>query len=429
MSARYWKGLSRFLASIAVIALVGIVLVGTAQPALAADKIVLKDGRVLEGEIVRELNGSVWLTYTVGGIEQRGFFAANQIETIERDVSRPTAIEAPVRADAKAAPKARRAGAPRAVVLTLEGTVGMEFAAKPLREAIPMLERELGPAEDGERVVVLKINSGGGLLLEIERLHELIEQEYKPRFRTVVWIESAISAAAMTAHIVEEVFFMPQGNYGACTGYSGPLVAMKGRGLEEVLYKMEKVSARGQRDFKIMRSMQINEPLSANINSDGTVTWYNSDEGEYLVNPAGRILTFNASTAEQFKFSKGTAKTIDELVPLFGYEEIEWVGKEVPGSLFPITEAEQHQIEWRESVKTANGRFNEYIAKYRISIANAQSAQERDERGMFVGAARRELNIIERACKDHPNIKLLNGIPDEWFEEQRQLLRDLMREP
>ncbi|HZW10603.1 MAG TPA: hypothetical protein VFF69_11930 [Phycisphaerales bacterium] len=430
MRTRLVQGLSRFAATLAALVLTGAVLVGGATPAFAADKIYLKDGRVIEGEIVREHDGSVWVNYKIGGVEQNGvFFSSSMIDRIERDAPAEAApIEAKPAPESAAKAQPRRPGVPRAVVLTLEGTVGLEFAAKPLKDAIPMLEAQLGPAEDGERVVVLKVNSGGGLLLEIEHLHKVLEEEYKPRFRTVAWIESAISAAAMTSHILEEIYFMPQGNYGACTGYSGPLVAMKDRPLEEVLYMMEKVSAKGNHPIPIMRSMQIDEPLSANIGGDGQVSWYNTDEGEFLVNPKGRILTFNANTATKFKFSKGTAATVDELAKLLGYQEVEWVGRPEAGSLFPISKAEEHQRWWRESVEETTSRFNEYFAKYQISVQNAASSQDRAERGMFVGAARRELAIIERACKEHPNIKLLNGIPDGWFEEQHELLRDLMRQ-
>ena len=51
-------------------------------------------------------------------------------------------------------------------------------------------------------------------------MSDVIHEQYKKKFRTVAWIDSAISAAAMTAHCLEEIYFTPQGNYGAARGGS-----------------------------------------------------------------------------------------------------------------------------------------------------------------------------------------------------------------
>ena len=418
--------MQRLTGLVAGLTLASVMLFAMAGNAWAEDKVYLKDGRVLEGEIIREVNGSVWLNYSIGGVEQKGaFFAAGQIEKIERDVKSAPPPSGPIKADRGSTAKvsAKRPGEVRGVVMTLEGTVGIQFAAKALEEAIPWLE------EQEVDVVVLKINSGGGLLLEIQVLHDVLINEYKKKFRTVAWIESAISAAAMTSHVLEEIYFMPEGNYGACTGWSGALVAVEGRGLEEVLYLMERASAEGKKAPQIMRSMQIEEPLSYNKSKDGEITWYNTEEGEFLVNPAGRILTFDAIDAAECKFSKGTADSLEELTKLLGYPEVNWLGKHVPGEIFPISKAEEGMRAWRKGVTTAEDKFQVYFVKYNMAVQNAQGARDIDERGMFVGQARRHLSVIQRAVKNYPNLALLQGLPDDWFEQQHEMLRDLMREP
>ncbi|MEO0631245.1 MAG: hypothetical protein AAFY46_11050, partial [Planctomycetota bacterium] len=50
-----------------------------------------------------------------------------------------------------------------------------------------------------ELLVVIKIKSGGGFGLEVQKISDVIHEEFKPKFQTVAWIESAISAAAMSA--------------------------------------------------------------------------------------------------------------------------------------------------------------------------------------------------------------------------------------
>lgn len=404
--------------------LVAAMLLGTATNAVAGDKIYLKDGRVIEGEIVREVSGSVWVDYTIGGVSQSGaFFAASAIDRIERDAASEPVTGDPVRATADAADRlpAKRSGVPRGVVITLEGTVGVQFAAKPLYDALDWLE------DNDVDIVVFKVNSGGGYLLEIPKMHKVIEEEYKERFRTVAWIESAISAAAMSSHVLEEIYMMTDGNYGACTGWYGALVAVEGIELEKVLYMMENASAKGKRAPEIMRSMQIEVPLSYNKDQDGVVKWFNTEEGQHLVNPTGRILTFDSVQAAECKFSKGTADSLDELTQLLGYPEVEWVGKIVSGEIFPISKPEADMREWRASVTKAEERLNSYFQKYNIAVQNAASSADLKVRGSFVGVARRHLAVIRSVAKKFPTIAYVNGLNEDWFREQDRMLRDLLR--
>lgn len=418
----------------------------------AGDKITLKakdggkEGEVLEGRITKEVEGWIWFTRVQGGVETEVVLNPKDIEKIERGDSTP--------ADAKSKPDAKpegktdgkgdakpRAvtGVPRAAVITLEGEVGIQFAAKPLEEAMKDLD------EEGVSVVVLKINSGGGLLLEVDKLSDAIHLKYKQKYRTVAWIESAISAAAMSAHSLEEIYFLPKGNYGACTGWSGALNAMKGRGLEQLLLTAEKYSARGGHDKRIMRAMQISAEesdlqnlgisppggqLSADIDpKTGEVTWYQGLEGQYTLNPKGgvRILTFNAEEAAKFKFSRGTAANIQELGKLMGYQELEWVGKEKKGVPYPVSKAEEHMLKWRKDITEAEENFAVYTRDYQRSVQTAQSTANRDDRGMWIGKSKTALAFLENIVKKHPNIGLLNGLDKDWFDQQREMLRKLAK--
>ena len=100
--------------------------------AFAADKVVLKDGTVLTGTIVRETSGIVWIKTTTGGIETERMVLPDELKSVERDAGA-------AKADAPAEEKADDAagdqpangiklegdepeykpGVPRALVLTL----------------------------------------------------------------------------------------------------------------------------------------------------------------------------------------------------------------------------------------------------------------------------------------------------------------------
>ncbi|MBX3365378.1 MAG: hypothetical protein KF866_11540 [Phycisphaeraceae bacterium] len=433
--------LIRFIRPLVVgltLAVVGLVAVPTA---LAIDKIYLKDGTVLQGKITEELEGYYWFKYEIAGVEHERVIGPDEIARVERDARGPANEAAPAKAEA-ARPAAatgtsrpRTTTGPRAVVLTLgdrvdnKDMVGMYMTADSIRRVIPMLEEDIG--SDGSGILVLRINSGGGALLEVQKLSDIIEFELKPKFRVVAWIDWAISAAAMTSHCIEEIYFTTRGNYGACTAWFGALQGVQGRELEEILYMMEKISARGGYDPKIMRAMQITTPLSCSIDENGNVTWYESEEGEFLVNETDRVLTLTSDVAERFGFSKGTADTIEQLARAMRVPEVTWVGEWVSGVDFPVSRAEVEMRRFRDRTKEDGERFNEYANRYTSAIAVAQSTP-REERGRFVNRAREALGLMVRMVRNNPNFALFNFgmLPkqfDEWVQEQERLLRDLMR--
>jgi hypothetical protein len=402
-------------------ALAAVAILFAAATRALADKLHLKDGRVLEGEVVREGDGFVYFKVRVGSIEQEQFFTTDQILRIERDTAAPAGEKAGVDA---AKPKGPTGGATKRIAILnfgapsswqgeIDDTVGIQVSADAWRKAVPLLEK------DGVTDVVVRINSGGGLLLELQRFLEVYEKEYKPRFRTVAWVESAISAAAMSPWVLEEFYFLPEGNIGACTGFSGRLNAIKGVQLEQVLLQMEEASKKGKRNPLIMRAMQIQQPLSATIDPvTGQVSWFpDAKTGEIVVNPEGEVLTLTAGMAVRLKFGKAIAATPDELARAMGYEEWEWAGKEAAAFI---------DRSMRENDK-ADKQWQVAYEKYERTAQVAAQIQDRQRRGAEVGIARRHLNELRRLFSGNSNFALMYGTDEEWFREQEERLRRIMR--
>ena len=398
----------------------------------ANDRVTLTDGTVVEGTIKQELDGYIWFEIRKGGIVNEVIYRASQIQKIERNVGAQAddTQQTQRRPERRDQPReAGTTGAPRAAVITLGGgsgkdMVGLYMTAESVRRVIPQLE------EDGVEILVLRINSGGGALLEIQRLSDLIEEELKPKFRVVAWIDSAISAAAMTAHTVEEIYFMTTGAYGACTGFYGASgKAITDRVLEEALYLMERISDRGGYDHAIMRAMQIDVPLSASFDEHGRVTWYQDHSGDHIVNPGGRVLTFNSQTAKRFGFSKGTADNVDELAKAMGLTEVIWIGEQERGFGYPISRAEREILRFRDRVERDERNLNNYVDRFQTSLAVAQN-RPREERGPFLNRAREALRQIGSMVRNNPNFALFVFGTDEdgfweWYREQEEMIRRL----
>lgn len=420
-------------------ALAAITAVCVATPSALADKVTLKDGRVFEGQIVREEFGYVWIKTTVAGVPREEMFSVDRdVASLERDSATPApAAAAATPADPEEAEETllpKKPGEVRGVVLTLgdraNNMVGVYMVANVLEEVIPMLEKEIGTDHTG--VVVMRITSGGGYGMEVQKISDAVHNEFKKRWRTVAWIETAISAAAMSAHCFEEIYFTTNGNYGACTGFYGSLDRpVEGLELEESLAQMERISSRGGYDTLIMRAMQIQQPLSATVLPTGEVKWYgDATSGDIVVNRTGEILTFDHVLADKVKFSRGTADTLEELTTLLGYKEINWVGKKVPGVAWPISRAEKRQMDFRKQVKNDEDNLNSWYNLYQTNLGVAQGMPPA-QRGPWLGKARSFLDKIKNMIRNNPAFarNLFGGRKEfqEWLKEQERIIAELAK--
>ncbi len=404
--------MTRFLRTITLILAAVAVLASTSA---IADTVRLKDGTVLEGEIAREGADFIFLVVQVGDIEHTRLILRSDISSIEREGAdeEEAADDAPADRPARPgegrpdpAPRAA-AGAARLAFITLEGMVGPLMNANALRESVDRLE------DCDVDVVVLRINSGGGALSEVEPLSNAIHKTIKPNYRVVAWIESAISAAAMTAATCEEIVFMKEGNFGAAVAFrqggGGTAKAIEGEGLERVLALGEELSKRGRHDPLVLKAMQIGTDLSVDIDENGVPRWRNDLEGQYIVSTENVILTFNALDAVKYKFARGLADTKDELASLLGYEE--WV--EV------CPESDRYMQRFRENVERAQVETQELLGKMQVALEAGQ-----------VSRARRFLGEIRGWVSRAPSLRTYGTPPftREWFRQVEEQLRDLQRQ-
>ena len=382
----------------------------------AADVIYLKDGTKLEGTIERETDTAIFLAISIGNLQQHKLLRLTEIDRIERDASAPAK---PATGDQPAATTTTYPpGATRVAFITLEEMVGPYFNKDAIEHSVGLLEA----MPEGERpeVIVFWIDSGGGALFELTKIMPYLAEEVKPKYRTVAWIRSAISAAAMSAWPIEEMYMMREGNIGACTGYfmgSSGATAMSGDELEEILLEMEKVSLEGEKDPMIMRAMQVYMTLSCDIDEEGRITWYDGDQGEFLVSRQNDILTLNSLDAVKFGVARGIADTKDELAKEMGLVEWVEVGQQ----------ANDYQVEFRKNVKAAEVETGELLNKLDIAVSFAQSAPSEKERDRQIGIARRYLKEIKAWINRAPSLEVYQNMTPEWFRFVDQQLKDLAR--
>lgn len=423
--------MNRLVLGFGLIASLLVALLVSASSALALDRIHLKNGKVVEGEITSETEEYIFINVMIGSLVRSELITVDTIDRIERDVraagdavagkTGPIPLERklpePVEASPSAAASKPRAGGPsRVCFISLEEMVGTHLNADALKHSV-----EIARAENPD-IIVLVVNSGGGFLLEVQPLSDYIHKEMKKDFRVVGWIQSAISAASMTVWNCEEIYMMPEGNVGGSVAFSqqegGQTKALEGVELEAVLKLGEELSRRGKRNPLIMRAMQIFMDLSADIDENGDVTWHEGTSGQFLVSAKNRILTLNSHEAERFKVSKGTAATKEELLRLMGVRE--WV--EV------APKADAYQREFRANVTRFAALAQRILGEYQLAVSAANGAGGDEKlRNMYIGRARSKLQELQSAVRRAPSYEKYSQFNKEWFEERFEELRKMAR--
>ena len=232
--------------------------------------------------MTKEIDGYVWFHVPRSpGSSQEQFFSPEDYTELVRGVAISDKAEAiaPTTGDDRRSTSAR-SGAPRAAVISLgdttNNTVGIYITASKLRELIPVLE------DEGVTIVVFRIMSGGGYLLELERLSDVIHEEYKPEVPDCRVDRVGNLGCRNDVPLHRRDLFHVGGQLRGLHRLVGQPRGDEGTaGSRTCSTLMERISARGGYDHRIMRSMQIMEPLSATYNEDGDIEFFQDRLGRY----------------------------------------------------------------------------------------------------------------------------------------------------
>ncbi|MCH2134761.1 MAG: hypothetical protein MK116_13545 [Phycisphaerales bacterium] len=204
-------------------------------------------------------------------------------------------------------------------ILPLSGTVGIEFRPEEIEEITRQADAR-GPGQ----TIVLEIDSGGGLVAEgmiiMEKIFDACD-----RHTVVAWVDHAISGASWTALCCDLIVFKKHGHTGGITIMIGNKTAPEAT-VMDWLQKLEKLLVTKNRPKYWARPFVLEQSyLSATKDPDtGEVKWFDDLSGERVFSGPGQNLMFNASEAEEYGFSYGTANTPEELAELLDLPEGSW---------------------------------------------------------------------------------------------------------
>jgi ClpP class serine protease len=301
--------------------------------------------------------------------------------------------------------------APGVFVLPMKGMVGEGFRHQEIVALAEYIDKNYGPGQ----IIVLDIESGGGLGIEMEKIH-LKLKDIRQRHRVVAWIREAISAAAATASNCNEIYFRTTGTLGAMTGFnSGTGQSLKGEELHKWMEAAGRWMEFGGRSKYIAWAM-IDDEAMLSYDKDpvtGEVTWHNDTSGQVVLSDAKTNLVFTASTAVDSGFADGVADTNEELAKLLNLPGGKWNEKSDYGR--KIAE------EWLDTVEEAKERIP--LLARRLDYKGAASGGK-----VMLG---NQIKIFEELIRwwDRAfNVCLLMNVPPkEQLERQVEELRRQMR--
>lgn len=220
---------------------------------------------------------------------------------------------------------------PVVLYLPLEGGVGEQFRYQEI-ERIGELADELSPS--GDAIIVLKINSNGGLVAESLQINDRIRDIKSRGHRVVGWIRKAISAGCSTAMACDEIIFNPLGTAGSVTTVQGSR-SIDEEEDPEVKKHLEETALEAGYSIHVARSMKLNRWMTAYWVDPETekVEWFGGvdgvwneplPEGAVVLSNENQNLSFNASNALACGFSRATCINLDEVAEYLELPDGEW---------------------------------------------------------------------------------------------------------
>ncbi len=301
------------------------------------------------------------------------------------------------------------ANQPGVFVLPLKKTVGTYIRHEEM-EAIAEEADKYGPGQ----IIVLILNTPGGSVTEMEKIHEVL-MKIKKRHRLVAWIKEAISAGCAIAMHCHEIYFMKEGGAGAMTAYSGQ-TALQGEQMQEWLRRAGDWAEAGGRSRYIAEAMiKVSKLLSYDVDSDtGERTFYPDLSGEFVLSDEKNNLVFTATQAVHSGFADGIADTEEELAKLLDlprWHESSDYGRKIAQK-------------WYDTVKRAERELP--LLQARLSYAGSGSGDQ-------VVILGKRIKILQEVIRWHdraPN--LMQGAPSKQelqreIKELRKQLADLKK--
>ena len=206
-------------------------------------------------------------------------------------------------------------------VLPLHEMVGTYFRPTEITRLINHIDENYGPGQ----IIVFDIHSGGGSVLKWSEIRDVVF-EARDRHRFIAWIDYAISGAAATGFLCDEVYYKSSGELGSITMYSGHIDNVSPDWqLFGWIKELESVLAHTSHTPLVAGCMvKVDLNFSYDVDPEtGKFTYYSHEFGDVVLSKSGRNLTLGAQEALDAGLCDGIADSGAELAAHLNLEE--WI--------------------------------------------------------------------------------------------------------
>jgi len=372
-------------------------LVSALAGALQGDTLVTTEGRSFHGRLVSEDGGRIVFEIHQYGAKMLKTFRKAQVKSITRGAAATRPAGAPPEKPRDPGPKPPpivKYDLPNYYVIPFEGHIGMHVTG-------PYLARCLADvARRRPDVVVLYVDSAGGVTSEVDRLVELIGVHGK-ELRIVAYVRKALSAAAITALACKEIYVEPRAIFGAATAYqTGALdlpVAIAEKFQSAWRARARSAAAVGGHNPLLAEAM-IDSSLQLHLVREKTGrVRVEAGPGAKMLTARGKLLTMTAAEAVEAGLAKAAVENLVELGDKLGFPR--WV--ECQGHATLLADHVKNALaDYLKKSEKLRARFSENMRKAAAASPDSPKApyQYYGKSGRFTAESQRRWRQRSRQC-------------------------------
>jgi hypothetical protein len=315
-------------------------LLGCACPGAAdADILVRTDGSILDGKIVAQNYKEIDLQADgtpappVQHVERAGItrvLRTDEHGALVSETGPDGKPPAPAGVGGKSAAKGKVPPAPAAPAVPAAAPAGPTYYLIPLHGAVgdtiqaDALEKSLADAVLRKpTVVVLDIDSPGGLVAESEKLVKVLHH-YNKQLRIVALADQDLSAAAVMTLSVREIYLKPSGTIGAATSFipDNPNLSEK---VEEKMQSAWRAVARNSAEEgghePLLADAMIDNDLELHLETVNGKQVVKEGPGEKTLCRKNKVLTLTSHEAVACGLAAGDAEDLADLGKALGFPD------------------------------------------------------------------------------------------------------------
>lgn len=231
----------------------------------------------------------------------------------------------------KAAPPPTRARSSVVGFARLEGTVGFTIGHVDKDRGFDGTTLEEILAKANKRscgVIMLEVESGGGIVTEGVRIAELLAKVQHEGIKVIAWYGEAFSAASWIPIAAKTAVAKPSGTCGGSVVYSvgpdGKPTAIDAKLASHPIGKIKNVASQSGRPHAFVDAIFVQD-AELWIGEDGSLRALKERERDRCLDNEKTVLNLVATDAQACKFAVGIASTREEAAKIAGIKDFTWI--------------------------------------------------------------------------------------------------------